>query len=249
MNLSRPLYRPLSRRGALKTLGMVSAASWVAPSILVPGRAQAPAPEGPHKLPSLGYAFDALEPHIDAQTMQIHHGKHHAAYVNNLNKALVDYPDLQKLTVEELVKNLDKVPEKIRTVVRNNGGGHYNHSLFWQVLKKDAGTGPTGRCEEAFGELFTSKEEGAEQFLKMAMGVFGSGWVWISVDKDKHLKLEATPNQDNPLMQGRVPLLGVDLWEHAYYLKYQNRRADYLKALMEIVNWDFVNQRFEKLTA
>lgn len=239
----------ISRRRALKKVGLATASAWAVPMVMSVGRAQAPAPEGPHKLPPLGYALDALEPFVDAKTMEIHHGKHHAAYVSNLNKALTDYPDLQKLTIEELLKNLDKVPEKIRTTVRNSGGGHYNHSLFWKGLKKDAGSGPTGRCEEAFGDLFASREEGQEQLVKTAMSVFGSGWVWVSVDKDKRLKLEVTPNQDSPIMQGRTPLIGVDLWEHAYYLKYQNRRMDYLTAILNIINWEFVNERFEKLTA
>ena len=202
-----------------------------------------------YTLPELGYDYGALEPHISGKILELHHGKHHAAYVANLNKALADYPDLQKLSVEDLLKSLDKVPEKIRTAVRNNAGGHYNHSLFWQSLRKDSGAGPTGRAEEAFGELFTSKEEGEEMFVKAAMSVFGSGWIWISVDKDKRLKLETLPNQDSPLSQGRTPLVGVDLWEHAYYLKYQNRRLDYLKAVMGVINWEFINQRFEKLAA
>lgn len=239
----------ISRRQALKTVGVATASVLIVPNLLARARAQASGADGPHKLPPLGYATDALEPFIDAKTMEIHHGKHHAAYVNNLNKALADYPELQKLSVEELLRSLDKVPEKIRTVVRNNAGGHYNHTLFWQGLKKDSGTGPTGRCEEAFGELFSSKDEGEEQFVKAAMGVFGSGWVWITVDKEKRLKLEATANQDSPLSQGRVPLIGVDLWEHAYYLKHQNRRADYVQAISKVLNWEFIEARFEKLTA
>ena len=240
---------PVSRRRAIQVAGTAAASIFVVPHLLVRAHAQAPAPDGPHKLPPLGYSFEALEPFIDAKTMEIHHGKHHAAYVANLNKAIADYPDLQKMSVEDLVKNLDKVPEKIRTAVRNSAGGHYNHSLFWQSLKKESGSGPKGPCGEAFKELFTTKEEGEEKFVKAAMGVFGSGWVWITVDKDKHLKLETSANQDSPLSQGRTPLIGVDLWEHAYYLKYQNRRLDYLKAMINLTNWEFVNQRFEKLTA
>lgn len=239
----------LSRRQALKAAAALTAA----PSLLIRAHAQIgvppPPPTGPHRLPPLGYAHNALEPHVDAQTMEIHHGKHHATYVFNLNKALVDYPDLQKLSIEELLKNLDKVPDKIRTAVRNNGGGHYNHTLFWQCLSNEGGTGPEGALEEAFGQLFNSKEEGEEEFLKAAIGQFGSGWVWISVDKDKSLKLETTPNQDSPLLAGRQPLLGVDVWEHAYYLKYQNRRADYIKAINKCLNWPFIQKRWEKLTA
>ena len=181
--------------------------------------------------------------------MEIHHGKHHAAYVANLNKALADQPDLQKLSAEDLCKDLSKVPEKIRTAVRNHGGGHYNHTLFWQCLRKEGGNGPEGPLGEALGELFTDKEEGQKLFLEKALAVFGSGWIWISVDKDKKLMLETTPNQDNPLMAGRQPLIGLDLWEHAYYLKYQNKRADYVKAFYNLVNWEFAQDRYEKLTA
>jgi Fe-Mn family superoxide dismutase len=236
----------ITRRQALKSAALVAAS----PFILVRANAQpAPAPTGPHKLAPLGYAFDMLEPHIDAQTMQIHHDKHHAAYVNNLNKALADYPDLQKLSVDDLLKNLPQVPEKIRNAVRNNAGGHYNHTLFWQCLKKTEGAGPEGPLGEALGELFGDKEAAQAKFLEAALGVFGSGWVWVTVDKDKKLKLETTPNQDSPLSQGRTPLYGLDVWEHAYYLKYQNRRADYVKAAMECVNWEFLGPRFEKLTA
>jgi len=202
-----------------------------------------------YTLPALPYAFDAMEPYIDARTMEIHHDKHHAAYVTNLNKALADYPDLQKLSVEELLKDLAKVPEKIRTAVRNHGGGHYNHTLFWQSLRKDSDPIANGPLGEALGELFESKEGGEKAFLEKARRVFGSGWVWISVDKEKKLMLETTPNQDSPLLAGRQPLIGLDVWEHAYYLKYQNRRADYVKAFYNLVNWDFVQQRYEKLTA
>jgi len=238
----------ITRRQVLKSAAFIAAS----PYILVRATAQpaAPAPTGPFKLPPLGYAYDMLEPNIDAQTMQIHHDKHHATYVGNLNKAVADYPDLQKMSVEDLLKNLDKVPEKIRGAVRNNAGGHYNHTLFWQCLKKtEGGGGPEGALGEALGDLFGDKDAAHEKFLSTALGVFGSGWIWVTVDKDKKLKLETTPNQDSPLSQGRVPLYGLDLWEHAYYLKYQNRRADYVKAAMEIVNWEFLQQRYEKLTA
>jgi Fe-Mn family superoxide dismutase len=245
----QPLQQALpmiTRRQALKSAAAVAAA----PFILTRAAAQnAPVPTGPHKLPPLGYAFDMLEPHIDAQTMQIHHDKHHAAYVNNLNKALADYPDLQKLSVEDLLKDLNRVPEKIRNAVRNNAGGHYNHTLFWQCLKKIESGGPEGALAEALEALFGDKDQAHQKFLDTALGVFGSGWVWVTVDKDKKLKLESTPNQDSPLSQGRVPLYGLDVWEHAYYLKYQNRRVDYVKAAMECVNWEFLQQRFEKLTA
>jgi Fe-Mn family superoxide dismutase len=240
----------ITRRHALKSAAFVSAGFFLSTSVTrALAQAAAPAPTGPHKLPDLGYAFDALEPLVDAQTMQIHHGKHHAAYVGNLNKALADYPDLQKLSAEELVASLDKVPEKIRTAVRNNAGGHVNHTLFWQSLKKDSPPLSEGPLQEALGVLFTDKETGQQMFYDKAMSVFGSGWVWLSVGKDKQLVLESTPNQDSPLMQGRKPLFGLDVWEHAYYLKYQNRRADYVKAMFALVNWPFLEARFEKLTA
>ena len=230
----------ITRRQALRTTLAATAA-------LASGRllGQA-APAGPHKLPELGYAFDALEPAIDAQTMQIHHGKHHAAYVSNLNKALADYPDLHKHSAEDLLRNLDKVPEKIRTAVRNNAGGHANHSLFWKCLKKNDGSQPGDRLGQAILEALkaSSESEAREAFVKAALGVFGSGWIWLSVDKDKSLRMETTPNQDSPLMFGRTPLLGVDLWEHAYYLKYQNRRADYVTAFWNIVRWDQVARLF-----
>ncbi len=238
----------ITRRTALKSAALASAGFFVSTS-LTRALAQAAAPTGPHSLPPLGYAFDALEPYIDRQTMEIHHGKHHAGYVNNLNKALANYPDLQKLSAEELLSSLDKVPEKIRTAVRNNAGGHANHSLFWKSLKRNADPLESGPLQEALGELFGDKETGEQMFFEKAMGVFGSGWVWISVDKDRKLVLESTPNQDSPLLSGRKPLFGLDVWEHAYYLKYQNRRADYVKAVVSLVNWPFLNERFEKLTA
>jgi Fe-Mn family superoxide dismutase len=204
---------------------------------------------GPHTQEPLGYAYNALEPFIDAQTMEIHFSRHHAGYIANLNRALADYPDLQKWSIEELLKNLDKVPERIRTTVRNNAGGHYNHALFWKSLKKDQWGEPGPRLGEALGELFEGREDGEEKTMKAGLGVFGSGWVWLSVDANKKLVLETTPNQDNPLMFGRKPLVGIDVWEHAYYLKYQNRRADYLKACMSCINWSFLDKRFAELTA
>ena len=161
-----------------------------------------------------------------------------------------DRPDLQKLSVEDLLKDLSKVPEGIRTAVRNHGGGHYNHTLFWKTLKRDNRMEhPEGSLADAFGELFENKEQAVEEFTKKALAVFGSGWLWFSVDSGKKLKLESSPNQDNPLMNGRQPLFGIDLWEHAYYLRYQNRRADYVKAFGQVVNWEFIQQRWEKLTA
>jgi Fe-Mn family superoxide dismutase len=235
----------LSRRQALRSTLIATAA--VATGNVF---AQA-APVGPHKLPPLGYSFDALEPYIDAQTMQIHHGKHHAGYVNNLNKAIADYPDLHKHSAEELLANLDKVPERIRTTVRNNAGGHVNHSLFWKSLRRNEGTGPGDALGEALLQALNASnaEEARENFVKAALGVFGSGWLWLSIDKDRSLKLESSPNQDSPLIQGRKILFGIDLWEHAYYLKYQNRRNEYVGALAEIINWEFLDARYAELTA
>jgi superoxide dismutase, Fe-Mn family len=235
----------LNRRQALKTTALAAAAVASAPATLI---GQAPPPPGPHKLPPLGYGYDALEPHFDARTMEIHHSKHHATYVTKLNEALQDFPDLQKLSIEELLKDLSKVPDKIRGAVRNHGGGHYNHTLFWQCLRKDARPlTDGGPLQEAFGQLWTSGDEAQEQFLKTSTGIFGSGWAWIVVDKDKKLKVTTTANQDCPLSNGETPLIGLDVWEHAYYLKFQNKRADYVKAFYEIINWEFVEERYARI--
>jgi Fe-Mn family superoxide dismutase len=198
-----------------------------------------------HELPALPYAFDALEPHIDAQTMQIHHGKHHQTYVNNLNAALEKFPELQSKSVEDLIKDLNAVPESIRTAVRNNGGGHANHTLFWQIMGPKAGGAPTGAIAEAITSTFGGYDSFKEQVNKAGVGRFGSGWAWL-VDAGGKLVIESTANQDNPLMEGKKPILGVDVWEHAYYLKYQNRRPDYLAAWWNVVNWDAVNKRLAK---
>ncbi|HXE80982.1 MAG TPA: superoxide dismutase [Vicinamibacterales bacterium] len=198
-----------------------------------------------HELPPLPYAFDALEPYIDAQTMQIHHGKHHATYVNNLNAALEKYPDLQKKSAEDLIRGLSTVPEEIRTAVRNNGGGHVNHSMFWKLMAPNAGGAPTGAVADAIKSSFGSFEAFKEQFAKAALGRFGSGWAWL-IDNNGKLTIESTPNQDNPMMEGKKPILGLDVWEHAYYLKYQNRRADYINAWWNVVNWAEVNRLFGK---
>jgi Fe-Mn family superoxide dismutase len=189
-----------------------------------------------HQLPSLPYDFAALEPHIDAQTMQIHHGKHHQAYVNNLNAALEKAPALAGKSVEELVGNLSAVPEDIRTAVRNNGGGHLNHSLFWKWMAPGAGGAPTGALAEAINAAFGSFDSFREQFAKAGVGRFGSGWAWL-VNTGGKLSIESTPNQDSPMMEGKKAILGIDVWEHAYYLKYQNRRPDYITAWWNTVNW------------
>ena len=195
-----------------------------------------------HSLPPLPYPFDALEPHIDKQTMEIHHGKHHAAYVNNLNAALEKHPDLQSRSVEDLIKGINTVPEDIRTAVRNNGGGHINHSMFWQIMGPKAGGPPTGAIADAIASSFGSFDAFKEQVGKAAVGRFGSGWAWV-IDQGGKLVIESTGNQDSPLMEGKKPVFGIDVWEHAYYLKYQNRRPDYVTAWWNVVNWTEVNKR------
>jgi len=209
--------------------------------------AAARAAETPFVLPKLPYAYDALEPYIDAQTMQIHHDKHHQAYVDNLNKAVGTDPALAKLSVEELLQRLDTLPAAIRTQVRNQGGGHANHSLFWQTLCPASKSGKAGgRLAAALDRSFGGQEKFEEKLQAAAMGVFGSGWAWLSVDQGKNLVLDSAPNQDSPLLAGKRPLLGMDVWEHAYYLKYQNRRADYLKAILNVIDWNFVTARYEE---
>ena len=195
-----------------------------------------------HELPRLPYGFDALAPHIDEQTMRIHHGKHHATYVAKLNGALEAHPDLQSRSVEELVGNLDAAPEGIRGAVRNNGGGHANHTLFWQVMAPNGGGAPTGAIAAAIDGAFGSFDGFKERFAAAAVGRFGSGWAWL-VESGGSVSIESTPNQDTPLMSGRTPLLGLDVWEHAYYLNYQNRRPDYIAAWWNVVNWAEVNRR------
>ncbi|MBA4544162.1 MULTISPECIES: superoxide dismutase [Thermoactinomyces] len=196
-----------------------------------------------YELPALPYAFNALEPHIDAQTMEIHHDRHHATYVNNLNAA-IEGQNVGEKTVEELISNLNALPESIRTAVRNNGGGHANHSLFWQILSPNGGGQPTGEVAKAIDETFGSFDAFKEKFADAAAKRFGSGWAWLVV-KDGKLEILSTPNQDNPLMDGSgTPILGLDVWEHAYYLKYQNKRPEYIKAFWNVVNWEEVNKRF-----
>ncbi|HUF78102.1 MAG TPA: superoxide dismutase [Thermoanaerobaculia bacterium] len=198
----------------------------------------------PHSLPELPYAFDALEPHIDAKTMEIHHGKHHATYVNKLNEALKDYPDFQAKSVEELLRGFASVPDSIRTAVRNHGGGHANHSLFWTVMGPAGGGNPQGELQDAMFDAFGDFRSFRSQLSEAAAGVFGSGWAWLVV-ADGKLAIATRPNQDSPLMDGLTPILGVDVWEHAYYLKYQNRRPDYLEAWWNAVAWDQVGKRFD----
>ncbi|MBV9790615.1 MAG: superoxide dismutase [Chloroflexi bacterium] len=198
-----------------------------------------------HELPPLPYDYAALEPHIDAQTMQIHHDKHHAAYVNNLNAALEKYPELNSKSPEDLVRDLNSVPEDIRTAVRNNGGGHVNHTMFWQSMGPNGGGEPTGALAQAISDSFGSFEDFKKQFNDAGTKRFGSGWVWLVRGGDGKLTITSTANQDNPISEGQTPILGNDVWEHAYYLKYQNRRPDYLAAWWNVVNWEEVSRRFE----
>jgi Fe-Mn family superoxide dismutase len=198
----------------------------------------------PFTLPPLPYDYTALEPHIDEQTMRIHHDKHHATYVTNLNAALEKHPDLQAKTIEELLSNLGALPDAIRTPVQNNGGGHYNHTMFWEIMKPGGAKEPDGPLADAIGKTFGDFAKFKEQLGKAAVGRFGSGWGWLTLDKSGTLGIEATVNQDTPLSAGKTPVLGLDVWEHAYYLKYQNRRPDYVAAWWNVVNWTEVGKRY-----
>ncbi len=245
----------LNRRDAIK-MALFSAAALTASRLPVWGQAApaVPAATGPFTLPPLPYAFDALEPYIDAQTMQLHHDKHHAAYVKNLNAAVAKLPAGKgdSTNVEDYVRGLLVAPsfgitdptDPIYKAIRNNGGGHYNHSLFWQMMQKGGAGKPTKDMASAIDKQFGSYTKFQDQFTKAALGQFGSGWAWLSLAPDGTLKVESTANQDSPLMLGRTPLLAIDVWEHAYYLKYQNRRPEYVAAWYNTVNWDFVNDRF-----
>jgi Fe-Mn family superoxide dismutase len=195
-----------------------------------------------HTLPPLPYPSDALEPHIDKQTMEIHHGKHHNAYVTNLNAALDKHPELQSKSLDDLLKGINSVPEDIRTAVRNNGGGHWNHSMFWQIMGPNAGGQPTGAIAEAITGSFGGFDKLKEEVKKAAVGRFGSGWAWV-VSSGNKLAVESSPNQDSPIMEGKTVVFGIDVWEHAYYLKYQNRRPDYIDAWWNVVNWTEINKR------
>ena len=199
--------------------------------------------------PPLPYAYDALEPHIDEQTMRIHHDKHHVAYTSNLNAALEKHPELQGQTAEELLRNLGSIPGDIQTAVRNHGGGHVNHALFWTVMSPDGGGQPSGALADAISHAFGSFDQFKEQFSDAAAGRFGSGWAWLVVGQDGNLAVTSTPNQDSPLSEGQTPILGLDVWEHAYYLKYQNRRPDYISAWWNVVNWDEVARRYSEATS
>ncbi|MGE3312121.1 MAG: superoxide dismutase [Limisphaerales bacterium] len=241
----------INRRTALKAVALVpTAATLAAPKLRAQAPAAAPAaapaPTGPHRLPPLAYAVDSLEPFIDAKTMEIHHDRHHAAYVMSLNRALVGHPDLAAKSAEDLISQLGEVPETIRTAVRNHGGGHVNHSIFWQTLKRNGGSTPSGPLMEAIVKRFGTFDAFKAEFSRAALSVFGSGWAWLSRDKSGDVLVEATANQDSPYMAGRVPLLGIDVWEHAYYLKYQNKRADYVGAFFQVIDWSVVAARHAK---
>jgi superoxide dismutase, Fe-Mn family len=194
-----------------------------------------------HVVPPLPYAFDALEPYIDKMTMEIHHDKHHGAYVANLNKALEGHADLQALSIEDLLTRLDRVPENIRAAVRNNGGGHMNHSMFWKIMKKGGGGEPKGQLAEAIRSSFGSFADFKTKFSQAGVTRFGSGWAWLLM-KDGKLAIDSTPNQDNPVMNGSKPVMGLDVWEHSYYLKYQNRRPDYIEAWWNVMNWEEIEK-------
>lgn len=197
-----------------------------------------------YTLPDLPYAYDALEPYIDEETMHLHHDKHHNTYVTNLNSAIEKYPELGEKTIEELLSDMDAIPTDIKTAVRNNGGGHANHSFFWEIMAPNAGGEPTGKIKEAINEAFGDFSSFKEEFKKAAAGRFGSGWAWLVMENGK-LAITSTANQDSPLMEGKTPILGLDVWEHAYYLKYKNVRPDYIAAFWNVINWDEVNKRFE----
>jgi Fe-Mn family superoxide dismutase len=241
--------RPVDRRSFLgasaAALAATSAAGMLAPPAQAQTAAAAPAaPTGPYKLPKLGYAFDALEPNIDAETMEIHYTKHHQAYVDKLNIAVAKYPDLAKLPAEELVKKLSAIPEEIRTAVQNNGGGHVNHTFFWKIIGPNKGGEPTGKLAEEINKKFGSFASFKEAMNNAAATRFGSGWAWL-VKGPEGLEVISTANQDSPLTAGKTPIVGLDVWEHAYYLKYRNKRPDYVTAWWNIVDWDQASKNYE----
>jgi Fe-Mn family superoxide dismutase len=273
----------MTRRQALKTTALVATtAATIGTLGNAMGQATTPstnkpaAATGPFTVPPLPYAYDALEPHIDAKTMEIHYSKHHAAYVANLNKAIAEAPELAKKPIEELLGSLTSVPEKIRTAVRNQGGGHYNHSLFWQMMKKEGGGEPKGELAQAIDKSFGSFAGFKEKFTDAATKQFGSGWAWLVAGANKTLTIQGLPNQDAVILSdtanltsaeaeafrrrygltgtngpgaAKIPILGIDVWEHAYYLKYQNRRPEYIAAWFNVINWDFANDQFAKAKA
>ena len=199
------------------------------------------------KLPELKYAYDALEPHIDKQTMEIHHTRHHQTYVDNLNKALEGHDKFKEINIWELIRDLNSVPDDIKTAVRNNGGGHLNHTLFWSIMSPDGGGNPVGKVAKKIDENLGGFEKFKEDFKKAALGRFGSGWAWLVVNKEGNLEVVSTANQDNPITEGLSPILGIDVWEHAYYLKYQNKRPDYVDAFWNVVDWNKVEEKYNSV--
>lgn len=248
----------MNRRSLMKSLGSlagVAASACIFRSrVSAQASPQAPAaapaaPAGPFTLPALPYAYDALEPYIDAQTMHLHHDKHHQAYVNNLNAAVANYPQLASRSVDDLIVNLNSLPDEVRTAVRNQGGGHANHSFWWTILSASGGAEPKADLAKAIDAQLGGYSQFQAAFTKAAAGLFGSGWAWLTAAPGGKLQIETAPNQDSPLTQGRTPLLALDVWEHSYYLKYQNRRADYIAAWFHVVNWDYVSGLYAKAKA
>ncbi len=229
----------VNRRDFIQSAAIIGAAAVIVPGMLGEQLAQAQTPVDPYALPPLPYAYDALEPHIDMLTMQIHHDKHHASYVNNLNKALDGHPELKKMTPEDLLRKISTMPDTMYTPVKNFAGGHVNHTFFWNIMGPKAGGDPTGELATAITATFGDLAKFRQKFNAAASNRFGSGWAWLVVS-DEGLEITSTANQDSPLSYGQTPILGVDVWEHAYYLKYQNRRADYLTSWWNVVNWDAV---------
>jgi len=243
----------MKRRSLLKAIGFSAGITFTGSGFLTKGWAQASKPQptaaatGPFTLPPLTYSYDALEPFIDETTMHLHHDKHHASYVEKLNAAVAGHPDLGSKSVEELVAHLDLVPEELRTAIRNQGGGHANHSFWWLILAKSGGGEPKGELAKDIDSRFGSFNQFQGQFSKAAGAVFGSGWAWLTRSHDGTLQIETTANQDSPMTSGRAPILGIDVWEHAYYLKYQNRRPEYVGAFFHVVNWDYVSSHYAQL--
>jgi len=236
----------MNRREAIQKTGVVAGALLVSQTLPLVAEDATAGSTAPFTLPKLPYEYDALEPHMDALTLQIHHDKHHAAYVANLNKAVASEPAIAGKPIEELLQDLSKVPSGVRSAVRNQGGGHYNHTLFWQMLRKDGGGEPSGELASALNGAFGSFAEFKTRFSEAAMKHFGSGWAWLILSDDKKLSIVSTPNQDTPLSEGKWPVVGIDVWEHAYYLKHQNRRVEFVDAFFKMVNWDFAAERFAK---
>lgn len=248
--MSRATVAPLTRRAALRRLGLAAAAFSLGSSFAARLGAQPVPPDARRgleafSLPPLGYAYDALEPHLDARTMEIHHLRHHQAYVTNANRVMEDHPELLAWGGLRLLRSLDQVPESIRTTLRNNLGGHANHVLYWRILAPGGAKQPNGLLAEAIEREFGSVSELRERLTAASLGRFGSGWGWLSV-RDGLLVVHSTANQDSPLMEGMRPLIGIDVWEHAYYLKYQNRRGDYIAALWQCLNWDVIGAAYER---